>query len=627
MKRAAATLAMLVTMTLLPAGPASAQRSFVGPAIAYTAPDVSRIIVDDLGSGTTVAHPVRGYPSWSPDGRHIAAIDEFDGHLKVVDVITGEVRVLRNVPDVYGYSPWIDWLNAREIAVPVGRQILAVAVDGSAERPIFNYEYEIVGVDMSPDGNKFVLIDCGEDEFCNATVYNTQSQAFLTGIGEGAAWAWSRDSRFLAFSGIGVHLNIFDTLDLSTRLIHRSAGFHSNVTGLAYHPDGTSVAFGSGYQDGSLKTLPVSGCCPITNLDAGIRGYPRGYSPDGRFLALTVAQTEFTTAVTEIGVGPVGLPGGGGVAGEFAPALPASPPPAAPQPDPEPEPTPEPPSDPAGVTRIAGITRIHTAIAASQDRWADDAAATATIVRADDFADAQAATPLAAAAGGPMLLTYRLSLHPDAAAELERVLAPGSTVYVAGGEAVISEAVVQRIEDLGFEVVRLAGPGRAETAVAVADEVVSLRGAGPQRVFAVQGRSFGEGIVAGNVAIREDGLVAVGQLGIDHARTAWPQAELVIFGDWASDPAAVTLTGADAYELSAEVATRYPSGSGFALASGEEFPDGLAGGTHAGGRALLLTRRDSLPDSVRQVLSGTTDLVVYGGTSAVSTVATNEAMP
>lgn len=98
----------------------------------------------------------------------------------------------------------------------------------------------------------------------------------------------------------------------------------------------------------------------------------------------------------------------------------------------------------------------------------------AVIARADVFADAMAGGPLAGSEG-PLLLTPSNRLDEDVARELVRVLPDGETVYVLGGEAAIEEAVVDDLE-LRWEVERLAGAERTETAALVAEEVLERSG-------------------------------------------------------------------------------------------------------------------------------------------------------
>jgi hypothetical protein len=83
-------------------------------------------------------------------------------------------------------------------------------------------------------------------------------------------------------------------------------------------------------------------------------------------------------------------------------------------------------------------TAIGTAIAASQASFPASGSANAVVLaRSDFFSDALAGGPLAAAVGGPVLITESaervLHLDPAVEAEIERVLVPGGTVYLLGG--------------------------------------------------------------------------------------------------------------------------------------------------------------------------------------------------
>lgn len=49
-------------------------------------------------------------------------------------------------------------------------------------------------------------------------------------------------------------------------------------------------------------------------------------------------------------------------------------------------------------------------------------------------------------------------------------------VYLLGGEAALSAAIQAQVRDLGYDAVRLAGPSRVETLVAVAREVLRTDG-------------------------------------------------------------------------------------------------------------------------------------------------------
>ena len=122
----------------------------------------------------------------------------------------------------------------------------------------------------------------------------------------------------------------------------------------------------------------------------------------------------------------------------------------------------------ADIIRVAGGDRVLTAIAVSQHSFGNGLAASVVITRSDQYPDALAGTPLAAREQAPLLLTAPTTLDPRVEVELERVLKRGRVVYVLGGSDAIAPTMAQRIRNDGYRVVRLAGPNRFATAVAIA---------------------------------------------------------------------------------------------------------------------------------------------------------------
>lgn len=132
------------------------------------------------------------------------------------------------------------------------------------------------------------------------------------------------------------------------------------------------------------------------------------------------------------------------------------------------------------VHRIAGTDRYLTAVAVSQQMWADthieppgrrnaDAVVLAT---GTGFADAVAGVPLAAKVNGPLLLTEPGSPTPSTAAEIARILPAnvGRTLYVLGGTNAVSRSVDIKLQSMGYTVVRFSGADRFATAVQIAQQ-------------------------------------------------------------------------------------------------------------------------------------------------------------
>ena len=280
------------------------------------------------------------------------------------------------------------------------------------------------------------------------------------------------------------------------------------------------------------------------------------------------------------------------------------------------------------VVRVAGPDRVATALEASRDAHPDGTAGAVVLARADAFPDALAGGPLAAAENAPLLLTPTDQLDERVATEIDRVLPDGGRVYLLGGTAALGAGVESTLTNSGYDVVRLAGAGRAETAVAIADATTDA----PSTIFVATGGDFPDALGAGAAAVATDGVVVLtaGTAMPDVTREyldAHPDAEVVAVGGQAAQatPGATDLVGADRYATNALVADRFfdaPVVAG--VATGAAFPDALAGVPHLAvrGGPMLLTAAEQLSgpasDYIESRASSLERVYVYGGTAAVS---------
>jgi putative cell wall-binding protein len=268
-----------------------------------------------------------------------------------------------------------------------------------------------------------------------------------------------------------------------------------------------------------------------------------------------------------------------------------------------------------------------------------------TVASGTNFPDALAAGPAAAAARGPLLLVPQDGpLTTTISTELTG-LNP-SSVNIAGGTAAISSLVESELP--GFSagtVFRLAGQDRYETAAALAG--ITNGGLG-KTVFIATGASFPDALGGSAAAGRLGGALLLTDRLVLPAATSTaltsgnPTKVVILGGTAVIDPAIQTLvqtllpntsverwSGADRYATAASISSNtYPQGATTAyLASGENYPDALAGAPVAAlaGAPLLLTQKDCVPASTLTELTrlGPTNIVVLGGTSAVSEAAAN----
>jgi len=280
--------------------------------------------------------------------------------------------------------------------------------------------------------------------------------------------------------------------------------------------------------------------------------------------------------------------------------------------------------DIAGVERTGGKDRVDTAVMLSGKRFGAGAAEAAVIARADDYADALAAVPLADQADAPLLLSPE-AVDARVVAEVDRAVEVDGTVYLVGGTDAVSEAVAAAMRGTGRTVVRLAGSNRYETAVAVADELGD-----PAAIMLATGTNYPDALAGGTAAAAVDGVLLLtrgAQLPEVTARYLAEHAAAQTYAlggpAAAAAPETTKVVGENRYGTAAKIATRFfdqPTGVG--VASGTVFADALSGGADAAAQdwPMLLTHPKRLAaetaDYVRRTAS-VTKAHLYGGEAAV----------
>ena len=297
------------------------------------------------------------------------------------------------------------------------------------------------------------------------------------------------------------------------------------------------------------------------------------------------------------------------------------------------------------IDRVAGNSRVETAIAISQDAFTQ--ASTVVIARADEYADALAGAGLARSVGGPILLTDRTTLSPGITQELTRL---GATkVLILGGEVAVSKGIEDTLSPF-YEVSRFAGDDRFATAAAIGAAATDT-----SRVFVVEGRNanrsrgFPDALSVapyaahtGNPVLLTDATALPAATRSEIQRLA-PQEIVVVGGSVAvSDavydelsglaPSIRRIFGESRYQTSAKVydeavaagmkpATRW-------LATGTSFPDALAAGPAVAAHEdlLLLVPGSSDVTSDPDVTARLRDdwceanrIVLLGGGAAITT--------
>lgn len=166
--------------------------------------------------------------------------------------------------------------------------------------------------------------------------------------------------------------------------------------------------------------------------------------------------------------------------------------------------------------RVFGSNAIGTAVAASQQNWADNGTATndgldgqgrsqaqaVVLSRSDQFYDALSGSDLAVYENAPLLITPPTSLNASTENEIKRILPKGATVYMLGGTAALSTTVQNKIEADGYNVQRLSGSNEYGTAVAVDKQILGPNPTSTTatNVFIATGTTFYDALSAGGAA-------------------------------------------------------------------------------------------------------------------------------
>ncbi len=285
-----------------------------------------------------------------------------------------------------------------------------------------------------------------------------------------------------------------------------------------------------------------------------------------------------------------------------------------------------------GVTVLAGVDRVETAVNVSKNSFPGAGSANAVVLaRGDLFPDALAGSPLAVVKGGPLLLTSLVAstgIDVRTTAEIQRVLSPGKTIFILGGEVAISAAVFTQLQSLGYAPVRLGGADRFDTAILIAQNGLN----NPTNILLATGLNFPDALAAGAAAAKVNGAVLLTNGNVQPPANqtylaAHPSDVLFAVGGFAAAavPTAQSISGIDRYDTAVKVAQKFftnPTTVG--LASGVNFPDGLTGGAHIGrlGGPLVLTDPNALPaftsSYLTSIASTVTSGFVYGGTNAIA---------
>ncbi|MGX5681778.1 cell wall-binding repeat-containing protein [Schumannella luteola] len=291
------------------------------------------------------------------------------------------------------------------------------------------------------------------------------------------------------------------------------------------------------------------------------------------------------------------------------------------------------------VDRVAGADRFETSAdiaLASYPGGAD----TVYVATGQNYPDALAAGPAAAAEGAPLLLVPSTGALPLSIRTALDALDPANIVVV-GGTPSVSAAVYSELSGYSDSIERVAGADRFETSRLLAERIYDHA----DFVFIATGLNFPDALSAGPAAFVNDApviLVNGGSSTLDAAtadlveslgtQTAvivggTPSVSLGIQTDLdAILPDAIRFPGADRFETSRlvnEYAFYQPTETTAFFATGLGFPDALAGSAWAAaqGAPLYVIPPTCVPTATMDGLEflGVSNVVLLGGLPSLGT--------
>lgn len=281
------------------------------------------------------------------------------------------------------------------------------------------------------------------------------------------------------------------------------------------------------------------------------------------------------------------------------------------------------------VERLAGDTRVETAVEASKKAY-PDGSSTVVLAGYNGEVDALAGTLLANSKKAPLLLTKKNEVTEVVEKELKRLGA--KSIYILGGNSVISKTVEDELSKK-YTVQRVSGSNREATAVEVANEV---KGEG-NHIFLAKGYDvIADALAIGPVSGMENMPILLTKTGKVSDNTlkameALKVEKVTIVGGEAAVSKAVEeqledytvdrVEGTNREETALKIADEYFTNPKKAmLANGYVFADALVGG-YLGAMEeapILLSQVNKMaPNTVKYLKDGIEKAYILGGTVAI----------
>lgn len=305
------------------------------------------------------------------------------------------------------------------------------------------------------------------------------------------------------------------------------------------------------------------------------------------------------------------------------------------------------PTPSIGVIRISGDTRIDTALEIAKAAYSSKIS-NVILTTADNYPDALTGSVLAYKLDAPILLVGSTDADQQKVLDyLKSNLDPLGTVYILGGTGAVSEKMEAKVTNIGFKNInRLAGADRYDTCARITDmlkiaqgtpivlvsgenypdalSISSVAALSQYPILLVKGNEIPANILSEISYIKPSKIYIIGLQGAVSS-TAEEQISKTGVIDSAN---VIRIGGSDRFATSLQIAKYFNlSGSLACIATGNNFPDALAGSLYAAknNAPIILAAEALSEDQISYInskkLSGT---AIFGGEGAVSKNISNQ---
>ncbi len=285
-------------------------------------------------------------------------------------------------------------------------------------------------------------------------------------------------------------------------------------------------------------------------------------------------------------------------------------------------------------TRLGGATRWETSIAIAKKVNGSKLDAV-VLANAYNFPDALTSTTLAGQKNAPILLIGNNENDIKTLNYLKSNLKSTGTVYVVGGNGVITDSTVSKIKNIGFKnIKRLGGSDRYATNMSIVNELNVPKGS---NIVIANSHSYADSLSISGVAGGKNMPIflvngTLTSTTVNKIKSISPK-NIFIVGDTGVVSSSVEnqlksygkvtrLGGIDRFATSLKVANYFTGSTqkSVAVAYSHDFPDALTGGVLASKTSspILLVREDISKQKVFLDKTSISNLYILGGTGVIS---------